>query len=318
MWSLAAPWAFALLPLPFLAVWLLPPRGATGGALRIPPSIAASLPADGGSRTHESLRAILPWLIWCALVIALTGPRIAIESPALPASGRDLVLALDFSGSMEKTDFDLDGKPAKRIDVVKKTAAGFVRRRAGDRVGLVVFAEKAYFAAAPTFDVEAVARAIEEAKIGISGKSTAISDGLGLALKRLAQSDAASRVVILLSDGVNNGGSVKPADAAALARQLGIKVHTIAMGKRDLETDRTDPDVVDSAALRIIAEASGGEAFRVKAAADLDAVARSIDAMEASAIDVPTALVFRDFWIWPALAALAASLFLLASRRQLA
>jgi Ca-activated chloride channel family protein len=317
MWSLAAPWAFLLLPLPFLAAYLLRPRALASGALRLPETIAASLPASPMPLIGDRTRSILSWSIWALLVVALAGPRLTAESPALPSSGRDIVLALDLSGSMEKSDFELDGQPAKRIDVVKRTAARFVRGREGDRVGLVVFAEKAYYAAAPTFDVEAVARAIEEAKIGISGKSTAISEGLGLALKRLARSQAASRVVILLSDGINNGGSVKPNDAATLARQLGIRVHTIAMGRRDLESDRQDPDVVDTAALSGIAAASGGETFRVRTAADLDAVAASIDALETSRIEVPVALVHKDYWMWPALVAFAGIVMLaMPGRRQ--
>jgi Ca-activated chloride channel homolog len=318
MFSLAAPYAILLLPLAWVAARYFVPRAQSLGALRIPASVAAQLPPDDAEELGSAARSILPWLIWLALIAALAGPRIAVESPALPASGRDIVLALDLSGSMEKIDFDLDGKPAKRIDVVKRAASAFVRSRAGDRIGLVIFAEKAYFAAAPTFDVEAVARAIDESVIGISGKSTAISDGLGLALKRLADSKAASRVVILLSDGVNNGGSVRPSDAAALSKKLGVRVHTIAMGKRDLETDKTDPDVVDTAALRLIANASGGTAFRVKESADFDAVSKSINDMEASAVEVPTALVFKDYWIWPALLAFAGAMALLIGQRRLA
>ena len=318
MFSFAVPYAFLLLPLPWFAARYLLPRAAAQGALQIPESVAARLPPDDAGALGTAARSFLPWLIWLALVIAFAGPRMAIESPALPASGRDIVLALDLSGSMEKIDFDLDGKPAKRIDVVKRASSAFVRSRGGDRIGLVIFAEKAYFAAAPTFDVEAVARAIEESVIGISGKSTAISDGLGLALKRLADSKAASRVVILLSDGVNNGGSVRPSDAAALAKKLGVRVHTIAMGKRDLETDKTDPDVVDTAALRLIATASGGTAFRVRATADFDAVSKSINEMEASAVEVPTAFVFYDYWIWPAFLAFAGAMALLVGQRRLA
>ncbi len=319
MWSFAMPWAFVLLPLPFLATYLLRPAAQQGAAMRTPQSIVDRFPKSTGiAQAQQGLKFLLPWLVWIPLAVALAGPRITVETPALPASSRDIILALDLSGSMEKDDFELDGRPARRIDVVKRVAAQFVRGRAGDNVGLVIFSEKAYFAAAPTFDVEAVARAIEQAKIGISGKSTAISDGLGLALKRLSESKAASRVVILLSDGVNNAGAVKPADAANLARKLGVKVHTIAMGKLDLEGNAGDPDVVDTVALRTIASASGGEAFRVKATADLDAVARSIDAMETTEIAVPTALVFRDYWIWPALFAFACIALLLIDPRRLA
>jgi Ca-activated chloride channel family protein len=313
--SFAAPYAFLLLPLPLLAIYLLPARRDSYGHLHVPPSIAATLRAPNAAASFVSSSLFLPAIVWLALVTAIAGPRGIVEAQALPASGRDIVLSLDLSGSMAKTDFELDGKPSSRLDAVKRVAAKFVRGRAGDRIGLVIFAESAYFAAPPTFDVEAVARAIEEAAIGISGKSTAIGDGLGLAMKRLAASSAPSRVVILLSDGVNTSGSVKPQGAAELARGLGIKVHTIAMGVRDLAAGG-DPDAVDVATLNGIAEASGGEAFRVRTTADLEAVARDIDKMEASATDSPPIGIYREHWIYPAALAFAGAFVLLLWRRR--
>ena len=316
MMSFAVPYAFLLLPLPLLAVYLLPARRDSYGHLHVPPTVAGALRARAGDRALASRIYLLPGVIWLALVTAIAGPRSIVEAQALPATGRDIVLSLDLSGSMAKTDFELDGKPSSRLAAVKRVAAGFVRGRAGDRVGLVIFAEKAYFAAPPTFDVEAVARAIEEAAIGISGKSTAIGDGLGLAMKRLAASSAPSRVVILLSDGVNTSGSVKPQGAAVLAKQLGIKVHTIAMGVRDLASAGDDPDAVDVATLNGIAKASGGEAFRVRTTADLQAVARDIDKMETSATDSPPLVIHREHWVYPGMAAFAGALFLLLARRS--
>jgi Ca-activated chloride channel family protein len=312
--SLATPLALLLLPLPMLAALLLPPfrdRGV-GAALRVPDAIAArfAFATDMGAaaRTHTWLA----WTVWAALVIALAGPRMLVPSPALPVSGRDIVLVLDLSGSMDRKDFSIDGQPARRLDAVKKVAIDFVRGRSGDRIGLVIFAERAFFAAAPTFDVESVARTIDEATIGIAGRSTAIGEGLGLALKRLGASPSPSRVVILLSDGANNAGTVGPSDVAVLARELGIRVHTIALGENDLESTTDDPDAVDAATLRRVAELSGGTAFRVRTTADLEQVGHAIDAMETSRGAAPPARVYRSLWIWPAMIALAASLAILA------
>ncbi len=311
MWSLADPLALLLLPLPLLAARLLPPAFGASGALRVPMAIGARLEAGSGSGVAAAGRRALPLLLWVALVIALAGPRVVMPSPALPASGRDIVLALDLSGSMEREDFELDGEVVSRLDAVKQVAVEFVRGRAGDRVGLVIFAEKAYFAAPPSFDVESVARSIAAATIGISGRSTAISDGLGLALKRLQTSRAPSRVVILLSDGVDTAGTVDPRDAAGLAKQLGIRVHTIALGIRDT-SDAEDPrDAVDAETLRAVAELSGGTAFRVRTTDDLAAVARSIDAMEASQAGAPIVELHRELWIYPAALALLAALAML-------
>lgn len=318
MWSFAAPYAFLLLPLPLLALLLLPPRRAATGALIVPASIAARLTAGSADGVRVRARRLLPAFLWLALVVALAGPQRLEAVAALPTSGRDIVLSIDLSGSMEKEDFDLDGAPVSRLDAVKRVASSFVRSRGGDRVGLVIFAETAYFAAPLTFDVESVARAVDEAVIGISGRSTAISDGLGLAMKRLERSDAASRVVILLSDGANNAGTVQPDDAGALARRLGIRVHTIALGPDDLETAPQSRDAVDTATLRSIAGESGGETFRVRTTADLEAVTGAIDALETSAFDRPAAQIHRAYWIYPASLALLLSLGLILGGRRMA
>ncbi len=300
MWSLAFPLALLLLPLPLVAMRLLPPMREPVAALVVPSPLARRLEAIGPSRLMTAGRWLLPALVWIGLVGALAGPRVIVPQAALPVSGRDLVLVLDFSGSMERKDFEIDGKPARRIDAVKQVAADFVRRRGGDRVGLVIFADKAYFAAAPTFDVEAVARTVEESTIGISGRSTAISDGLGLALKRLQASKSPSRVVILLSDGVDNSGTVVPTDAASLAKKLGVKVHTIALGQNDAADATGDRDAVDVAGLQAIADMSSGTAFRVRSMADLEAVGEAIDSLEPGLSSTAAREIYRDLWTWPA------------------
>lgn len=315
MFSLASPLALLLLPLPFLAARLLTPRPGGSGAIVVPLTIASGL-GGGGAAMAVARRRLLPVLLWVALVLAVAGPRLVIPSPVLPASDRDIVLALDLSGSMEREDFELDGKPARRLDSVKRMAVEFVRGRGGDRIGLVIFSEKAFFATPLTYDVEAVARSIEQATIGISGRSTAISDGLGLALKRLEDSPSKSRVVILLSDGVNTSGNVEPKDAAKLASELGIRVHTIAMGIKETTDEGGNRDAVDAETLRAVAELSGGTSFRVRSTADLDAVGRSIDAMEANRNLAPPAEIYRDLWSYPAaLAFLIALALILLGRR---
>ncbi|MEJ1162011.1 VWA domain-containing protein [Prosthecomicrobium sp. N25] len=316
MTGFATPLALLLLPLPLLAARLLPPARGASAALVVPETVAAGFAEARGSGLAAAGRRLVPWLLWAALVVALAGPRAVLPAPALPASGRDILLTLDLSGSMDRRDFLLDGRQVRRLDAVKAVAADFVRGRGGDRVGLVIFAEQAYVAAPPTHDLAAVVRAIEGAEIGIAGRSTAISDGLGLALKRLEPSTAASRVVILMSDGVNNAGTVKPMEAAGLARELGIRVHTIALGPRDLGEGDGDPDVVDAGTLRQVAEASGGEAFRVKTTQDLKAVGAAIDRLETSRTAAPVAEVHRDLWPWPAGLALALALLLMIDRRR--
>lgn len=294
----AFPLVLLLLPLP-LAMRLLPPAAARGG-LRVPPQVFAGT-AEGRALPPGLLLAALAWGL---LVIALAGPQLDRQTALTEASGRDILLALDLSGSMEKRDFSLDGQPISRLDAVKRVASRFVAARRGDRIGLVVFGDRAYVAQPLTFDVDAVARAIDEAQIGISGRATTISDGLGLAIRRLSASDAPTRIVVLLSDGVDTAGSVGAVDAARLAARHGIRVHSIALGPDDLETRPKSRDAVDAATLRGVAEASGGTSFRVRGMADLQAMAATLDRLEPSPSDRPPLRFWQSLWIWPAAGAL--------------
>ena len=299
MLDFADPLLLLLLPIPLLSWFLLRPPRVNGAALTVPEGIGAQLGLASG-QTEGVRTTWLPLALWALLVLAIAGPRLLVPNPALPVSGRDLVLALDLSGSMIRKDFVLNGQQVSRLTALKHAGTEFVLRRGGDRVALVIFASKAYYATPPTHDVRAVATAIEDAEIGISGRATGISDGLGLALKRLRDSEATSKVVILLSDGVNNSGPVKPRDAAALARDLGVRVHTIAMGPRDLANADGERDAVDSVTLEAIAEISGGTYFRAQTTDDLLAVTEAIDRLEANPGDGPSALVHRPLWVWPA------------------
>ncbi|MBP1181265.1 VWA domain-containing protein [Methylobacterium sp. PvR107] len=327
--DLAAPWALLALPLPLLAARLIPPEPEGGsGALRVPGTLVGDGRTGADLAARGRRRALLTWTLWIALVAALSGPRLVLPAAALPASGREIMIAMDLSGSMERRDFALDGETVNRLTAVKRVGTDFIRRRAGDRIGLVIFADQAYVAAAPSFDTAAVARALDEATIGISGRSTGIGDGLGLALRRLDPRDAggeaasgskpgekAAKAVILLSDGANNAGQTAPKDVAELARELGIKVYTIALGPRDMADADGEQDVVDTETLRDMAQASGGEAFRVRTTDDLVRVADSIDRLEGGRALAPPLPLRRDLWPWPAALALLAVAALLASRR---
>ncbi|NOE27021.1 VWA domain-containing protein [Ruegeria sp. HKCCD6157] len=318
MFELADPWILLALPLPLVITRLVKPRPVFERGFPVPERIggmlmAASPRAQARTRTLADL--LILWIIWGLMIFALSGPRQLQPVSALKVSGRDLAIVLDLSGSMVRDDFYLDGRQITRLQAVTRVGSEFARRRAGDRVALIVFGSEAYFATPFTFDTEAVARRIQEATIGISGRATNISDGLGLALKRLANSQAASRVVILLSDGVNNAGATNPGGVAELAAEMGVRVHTIALGPKDLRSaEPGERGVVDATTLRAIAEISGGEAFRVKTTDDLVDVTQALDRLEATDSAGLVAEVYRSFWTWPA--AMAAALALLAAWRQ--
>lgn len=314
----AWPLAFLLLPLPlpFLVMRVLSPSGEAGGALRVPETLVADF-ADGSAvLSSQKRRLLLSWMLWVLLVFAISGPRTVTAAPAAPASGRDIVLSLDVSGSMERPDFEIDGEKKRRMDVLKLLARDFVLRRAGDRVGLVIFGERAYVAAPLSFDVEAVAQVVDSLDVGLAGRSTAIGEGLGLALKKLSESDATARVVVLLSDGAQNAGTVQPGSAAALARELGIKVDTISMGPIDLGEGERGDEGVDSVTLTEIAETAGGAAFRARTTAELTEVMDQIDALETSESAAPPTIVHKSLWPYPGTLALVVAGFMMAARRR--
>lgn len=307
MLSLATPLALLLLPLPFVLLRLLPPARATEPALIAPEATVSWFARRAETRQSAAGRitSALPWLAWACLVAALAGPRLIVPTPALPVTGRDLMIALDLSGSMVREDFFLDGAEISRHDAVKRVGGAFVRGRGGDRVGLVIFGSEAYVAAPLSYDVETIAQTIETSIIGISGRATNIGDGLGLAMKRLAASEAASKVVILLSDGSSNAGAARPRDVAKLAAGMGIRVHTIALGPKDkASAEAGERGVVDAATLTAMAEMSGGTAFRVRTLDDLEEVAAALDRLEATDRAGVPAEIYRPLWIWPALAGL--------------
>lgn len=327
--DLASPFALLLLPLPFLFARLMPPeRAGSSGALRVPRTLIGDAAGGPGLIARGRRRLILIGTLWVALIAALAGPRMVLAAKALPASGREIILTLDLSGSMERKDFSLDGQTVSRLDAVKRIGSSFIRARAGDRIGLVAFADQAYVAAAPSFDTASVARALEDATIGLVGRSTGIGDGLGLALKRLAPAQVAAaegggplpardKVVVLLSDGANNAGQTAPKEVAALAKDLGVKIYTIALGPIDMaDNPNNEQDVVDVETLREMAEASGGRAFRVKTTDDLMAVAGAIDELEGGRAQAPPVPLRRDLWPWPAALALLCACGLLATRRD--
>ena len=298
MWTLADPWALLLLPVPLIAVLAFKRSDVqAGSALRVPDGIGERVGGLGPGSGASRLSWILPGFIWVMLVLGIAGPRQVLPNLGAQISGREIILVLDLSGSMVTRDFSIDGKTVQRIDAVKHVARQFVRGRGGDRLALILFGSKAYFATPQTYDSEAVARAINEAVIGISGRATGIGDGLGLALKRLGESDAMAKTVILLSDGVNNSGPVRPRDAARLAAAKDIRIHTIAMGpSQDEATDAFD--AVDVETLKAVARISGGTSFHVRTTDDLEQVSEEIDRIEGSPREGPSADLFDERWPW--------------------
>ncbi|MDZ3990660.1 hypothetical protein PspTeo4_03056 [Pseudomonas sp. Teo4] len=232
MFELAWPWVFALLPLPWLARLLLPAADSGEPVLKV--GFLDELEGLAGRRARLNLptwRQQAPYvLIWLLLLCAAARPQWLGEPVPVSASGRDLLVAVDVSGSMDFPDMQWKDEDISRLDLVKALLGDFLQDREGDRVGLILFGSQAYLQAPLTFDRRTVRTFLDEAQIGIAGKNTAIGDAIGLAVKRLRERPAQSRVLVLITDGANNGGQIHPLTAARLAAQEGVRIYTIGIG----------------------------------------------------------------------------------------
>lgn len=232
MFEFAWPWVFALAPLPWLLRLVLPAADSGEAALKV--SFLDELESLAGRRARARLPA---WrqqvrfaLLWFLLLLAAARPQWVGAPLPLPASGRDLLLAVDVSGSMDYRDMRWQEDEISRLELIKKLFGDFIEDRRGDRVGLILFGSQAYLQAPLTFDRHTVRVWLDEAQIGIAGKNTAIGDAIGLAVKRLRQRPAESRVLVLITDGANTGGQIAPQIAAQLAAEQQVKIYTIGIG----------------------------------------------------------------------------------------
>jgi len=283
------PWMFLCLPLPLLIRWLLEPLASQQGAALQVPFIEDFIPAEQQSKRLPSKRwlAVLALLCWLLLVTASARPQWLGKPLQLPVSGRDLLLAVDLSGSMEAEDFVIEGQRVDRLTAAKWVAGDFISRRKGDRIGLILFGRNAYLQAPLTFDRETIRTLLNESAIGLAGKETAIGDAIGLALKRLSPETEKSQVLILLTDGANTAGKVEPLKAAELAQAKNLKIYTIGIGADEIEvrsffgTQRVNPSAdLDEETLREIAKLTGGKYFRARDTKELTKIYQLLDQLE--------------------------------------
>jgi Ca-activated chloride channel family protein len=309
--TLLWPWAFVALPLPLLVRWLLRPRQQQDAALRVP-DVGRFNPAAiarGAGKRGSLLALLLAWLAWACLLGAVARPQFTGDPISLPSTGRDLMLAVDISGSMNTEDMDINGHVANRLAAVKAVVTEFIAHRAGDRVGLILFGTNAYLQAPLTFDLATVEQLLDEAPVGIAGGKTAIGDAIGLAVKRLRTRPAESRVLILLTDGANNVGEVPPEKAAELARAEGVKIYTIGVGAEELKVPGfwgeiggriVNPSAdLDAKSLQAIAETTGGRFFRARDTAELSKIYGLLDSIEPTAQDARNFRPVKALFFYP-------------------
>lgn len=287
MLELGWPWLLAALPLPLLSAWLLPRAITTSSsALRIPHS-GFALPATSERASVPRMRRWLAVLAWSLLVVAAARPQWLGEPEDIARSGRDLLLAVDTSGSMSIQDLQIGAIASDRFSTVQVIATDFIERRQGDRVGLILFGSRAYLMTPLTFDLTTVARQLDEAAIGLAGRETAIGDAVGLAVKRLLERPENQRVVILLTDGVNNAGELDPAKAIDLAVANKVRIYAVGIGAESVDITSLfgrrsyNPSAeLDIDMMTRMAERTGGKFFRARDTAELAGIYREIDRLE--------------------------------------
>lgn len=283
----AWPWLLIALPLPLLARWLLPALRSRAAALRVPYGHRLDGIAGSVGRARFGGGSPLLWIAWALLCVAAARPQQLGEIVQPPQTGRDLMLAVDLSGSMGEEDMQLGNGIVDRLTAAKAVLADFLDRRVGDRVGLLVFGQKAYALAPLTLDRDSVRQQLMDSVVGLAGRETAIGDAIGLAVKRLRAQPAGQRVLILLTDGVSNAGLLQPIKAAELAKADKVRIYTIAFGGDGggqsifgFRLPATGGDDIDEATLQQIAELTGGKAFRARDTAELAGIYAEIERLE--------------------------------------
>ncbi|KUJ72269.1 VWA domain-containing protein [Thiomicrospira sp. WB1] len=308
------PWLIALAALPWLLKRLLPPKKNQTLPLHAPHLLNQWQQAPkAGWQTPRQANRIPPLLalVWLCLLLAAMRPVWFLDNQPFQASGRDMMLAVDLSGSMEKQDMRIGVDYVDRLTAVKHVVKDFIEQRQGDRMGLVVFGTQAFLQSPLTHDLATVRTLLAETAIGMAGNNTAIGDAIGISLKHLQATDQTNAVLILLTDGSNTAGQVTPIDAAQQAEAAGLKIHTIAFGDADPNTRGSIEEFlfsrqsnIDLQTLKTIAENTGGEFFIANETEQLESIYQTIDELEATEHDLNSYRLRQELYYWPLGAAL--------------
>lgn len=267
-----------------------------------------STPLKSSTWLTTGLKIIL-FLCWLCTLLALSRPQWVGDPVPLPTSGRDLLLAVDISPSMRQRDMRIGGQIVNRLVAVKSVVGEFVAQREGDRLGLILFGEQAYLQTPLTFDRKTLQTLLYEAQLGFAGSNgTAIGDAIGLAVKRLQDRSENHRVVILLTDGANNSGALEPIKAAQLASRAKVKIYTIGVGARGASG-------LDEQTLSEVAKITGGQFFRARNPAELDAIYQELNRLEPVDQEAETIRPTISLYHWPLSIAFVLSLLIAVVRQ---
>ncbi|MEM6279125.1 MAG: VWA domain-containing protein [Verrucomicrobiota bacterium] len=321
MLSFAYLWVLVLLPLPWLVRRVLPAQKQSELAVRVPFGDRLLTALEGNQLGTKAVRRTREWFVpvvlWILFVLALARPQWMEEPITKELPTRDLLLLVDLSGSMNATDFkNAEGEEVDRLSAVKEVLDEFLTKREGDRVGLVVFGDAPFLQAPFSTDLDLSRQLLEETAVGMAGARTALGDAIGLGVNLFEESDAPAKTVIALTDGNDTKSQVPPIEAARVAAQRDIRIHTVAIG----DPSSVGEEKLDEETLKQVASTAGGSYFFAADRAELEGIYDELDRIETRQVDVISHRPRRDLFFWPLLVMLLISVaekgvFVLRQRR---
>ena len=307
MLTFAHLWMLALAPLPIAVRWLIPPRAPVFAAVRVPflPRLASAAGESSVARQPSSVSLWVSGTVWLLILVALARPQ-WLEPPierTIPT--RDLLLLVDLSGSMEQKDFtNTAGQTVTRLAAAKEVLGEFLSQREGDRVGLVVFGNAPFLQVPFTADLDLCLELLDQIKVRMAGPRTALGDAIGLGVQLFENSDAPTKTMIALTDGNDTGSLVPPAEAARVAQDRDITIHTVAIG----DPTTVGEEKLDQKALKDVAEETGGDFFLALNRQELASIYQRLDEIETRDVKSVSYRPRQDLYYWPLAAALLISL----------
>lgn len=315
MFTFAWPLAFLLLPLLWIAQHHLPRLQKHKEAMLRVPFLSRIQTLNQTSTSFMIrpfyLRQFFGISAWGLLIFACANPQWLGTPLPIKQDGRNIMLAIDLSPSMEIPDFQRNNNTINRLQIVKGVAAEFIEKRLGDKLGLILFGSKAYLQTPLTFDRKTVRNMLNDATIGLAGERTAIGDAIGLAIKKFSTENTKSRILILLTDGGNNSGVIDPLDAAELAKDNQIKIYTVGIGASQMivrglfGSQYINPSAdLDEGLLKQISSITQGQYFRAQDEKTLVNILEAINQLEPISAENKTARPITPLFYWPLAVAL--------------
>jgi Ca-activated chloride channel family protein len=319
MISFAWPWLFALLPFPLIIYFLPAKKSANQQSALIMPTLINVPSTKINEQQKRKAPLVVLSLCWLLVVIAMSRPQWLGEAIDIPSEGREMMIAVDLSGSMEIEDMSLNGRGVNRLQMLKVVLGEFIERRVSDRLGLILFADDAYMQTPMTFDRKTVKQMLDESELNLVGRKTAIGDAIALAVKRFDAKEESNKVLLLLTDGQNTAGKITPEQALELAIAKKITIYTVGIGADSMiqqslwGSQRINPSGdLDEESLANLAEKTGGRYFRARDSQGMSEIYSLLDKLEPIKQEQQQMRPLSALYYWPlALAALLCFIYLL-------